>query len=102
LSNILKCTGAPRAYVAEDTLDTTILSVNRKDFLADAFANPQLIINIIGTMGHVVASSNTRILDMPGKKVNQRNNGSIGKSRGRIHILPPETLSDAEVEDLWI
>jgi CRP-like cAMP-binding protein len=137
-------TGAPRAYVAEAALDTTILSVRRKEFLAFAFANPQLIINIIDILGHAVDSSNTRILDMLEKKVIQRlkrvlytlsqkfgptlnftaveiaelastttesalrvltdlrNNGIIGKSRGQIHILKPEALSDAEAEDLWI
>ena len=65
-------TGAPRAYVAEAMLDTTILSVKRKDFLAFAFANRQLIINIIDILGHAVDSSNTRILDMMEKKVIQR------------------------------
>lgn len=65
-------TGAQRAYVAEAVLDTTILSVNQKDFLAFAFANHQLIINIIDILGHAVDSSNTRILDMMGKKVIQR------------------------------
>lgn len=65
-------TGASRAYVAEAVLDTTILSVNRKDFLAFAFANHQLIINVIDTLGHAVDSSNTRILDMLEKKVIQR------------------------------
>jgi len=137
-------TGAPRAYVAEAALDSTILSVKRKDFLAFAFANHQLIINTIGILGYAVDSSNTRILDMLEKKVIQRlkrvlytlsqkfgptlnftavevaelastttesslrvltdlrNNGIIGKSRGQIHILKPEALSDAEGEDLWI
>jgi CRP-like cAMP-binding protein len=137
-------TGAPRAYVAEAVLDSTILSVKRKDFLAFAFANHQLVINIIGILGHAVDSSNTRILDMLEKKVIQRlkrvlytlfqkfgptlnftaveiaelsstttesslrvladlrNNGIIEKSRGQIHILKPEALSDAEGEDLWI
>ena len=137
-------TGAPRAYVAEAVVDTTILSVNRKDFLVYAFANSQVIINILGIMGHAVDSSNSRILDMLEKKVIQRlkrvlytlsqkfgpnlnftaveiaelastttesslrvltdlrNKGIIGKSRGRIHILKPEALSDAESEDMWI
>jgi len=55
--------------------------------LADVFANPQLIINIIWSMGHAVDSSNTRILGTPGKKVIEesslrlltdlRNNGII-------------------------
>jgi len=65
-------TGEPRAYVAEAAMDSTILSVKRKDFLSFAFANHQLIINIIGTLGHAVDSSNTRILDMLEKKVIQR------------------------------
>lgn len=65
-------TGDPRAYVAEAALDSTILSVKRKEFLAFAFANPQLIINIIDILGHAVDSSNTRILDMLEKKVIQR------------------------------
>ena len=137
-------TGAPRAYVCEAVKDSTILSVNRKDFLTYAFANHQLIINIIGILGYAVDSSNTRILDMLEKKVIQRlkrvlhtlsqkfgpdlnftaveiaelastttesslrvltdlrNNGIIGKSRGQIHILKPEALSDADAEDLWI
>ena len=109
-----------------------------------AFANSQVIINILGIMGHAVDSSNSRILDMLEKKVIQRlkrvlytlsqkfgpnlnftaveiaelastttesslrvltdlrNNGIIGKSRGRIQILKPEALSDAESEDMWI
>ena len=137
-------TGDPRAYVAEAVLDSTILSVNRKDFLAFAFANHQLIINIIDTLGHAVDSSNTRILDMYEKKVIQRlklvlhtlfqkfgptlnftaeeiaelastttesslrvltdlrSNGIIDKSRGQIHILTPEALTDATTEDLWL
>jgi CRP-like cAMP-binding protein len=137
-------TGAPRAYVAEAALDSVILSVKRQDFLSFAFANHQLIINIIGILGHAVDSSNTRILDLIEKKVIQRlkrvlytlsqkfgptlnftaveiaelastttesslrvltdlrNKGIIGKSRGQIHILKPEALSDAEGEDLWI
>jgi CRP-like cAMP-binding protein len=137
-------TGAPRAYVAEAMMDSTILSVNRKDFLAFAFANHQLVINIIGVLGNAVDSSNTRILDMQEKKVIQRlkrvlhtlyqkfgptlnftaeeiaelagtttestlrvltdlrYNSVIGKSRGRIQILKPEVLIDAEAEDLWI
>jgi hypothetical protein len=63
-------------------------------------------------MGHAVYSSNTRILGTPGKKAIEasslrvlkdfRNNEIIGKSRGRIHTLKPEALSDAEAEDLWI
>lgn len=65
-------TGASRAYVAEAVLDSTILSVNRKDFLAFAFANHKLIINAIDTLGLAVDSSNTRILDMLEKKVIQR------------------------------
>lgn len=65
-------TGAARAYVGEAVQDTTILSVKRKDFLAFAFANHQLIINIVGVLGHAVDSSNTRILDMLEKKVIQR------------------------------
>lgn len=65
-------TGAARAYVAEAVRDTIILSVNRKEFLAFAFANHQLIINIVEILGHAVDSSNTRILDMLEKKVIQR------------------------------
>ena len=65
-------TGASRAYVAEAVVDTTILSVNRKDFLSFSFANHQLIINTIDILGHAVDSSNTRILDMLEKKVIQR------------------------------
>ena len=137
-------TAAPRAYVCEAVKDSTILSVNRKDFLTYALANHQLIINIIGILGYAVDSSNTRILDLIEKKVIQRlkrvlytlsqkfgptlnftaveiaelastttesslrvltdlrNKGIIGKSRGQIHILKPEALSDAEAEDLWI
>lgn len=65
-------TGAPRAYVAEAALDSTVISVKRKDFLAFAFANHQLIINIVGVLGYAVDSSNSRILDMLEKKVIQR------------------------------
>lgn len=65
-------TGAPREYVAEAAQNTTIVSINRKYFIQFAFAHPQLIINIIDTLGHAVDSSNSRILDMLDKKVVDR------------------------------
>ncbi len=65
-------TGAPREYVAEAAQDTTIVSIDREDFIQFAFAYPQLIINIIDTLGHAVDSSNSRILDMLDKKVVDR------------------------------
>ncbi len=65
-------TGQPRDYVAEAAQDTTIVSIDRQDFTQFAFAHPQLIINIIDTLGHAVDSSNSRILDMLDKKVVDR------------------------------
>jgi CRP-like cAMP-binding protein len=65
-------TGAAREYVAEAAQDTTLVSVGRRDFAQFAFAHPQLIINIINTLGYAVDSSNSRILDMLDKKVVDR------------------------------
>ncbi|GAB6908722.1 Crp/Fnr family transcriptional regulator [Desulfosarcina cetonica] len=65
-------TGAPRANVAEAAIDSTIVSIERKDFLAFAFAHTQLIINILEILGQALDSSNSRILDMQEKKVVQR------------------------------
>lgn len=65
-------TGAPRAYIAEAAADTTIVSVANEAFVDFAFAHPQLIINIIDTLGQAVDSSNSRILDMLEKRVLQR------------------------------
>jgi CRP-like cAMP-binding protein len=65
-------TGAPREYIAEAAKDTTIVSINREDFIQFVFAHPQLIINIIETLGNAVDSSNSRILDMLDKKVEDR------------------------------
>lgn len=62
-------TGAPREYVAEAAQDTTLISINREAFTRFAYANPQLIVNIINTLGQAVDSSNSRILDMLDKKV---------------------------------
>lgn len=62
-------TGAPREYVAEAAQDTILISINREAFTRFAFAHPQLIINIINTLGYAVDSSNSRILDMLDKKV---------------------------------
>lgn len=137
-------TGAPRANMAEAALDTTIVAVDKKAFTVFAFANPQLIINIIDTLGQAVDSSNSRILDMLEKKVmqrlkrtlhtlskkfgpvlnftaveiaelagtttetalrvlgNLRQDGTIEKTRGQIHVLKPEALIDPESEELWI
>lgn len=65
-------TGAPREYIAEAAQDTTIVSIDREAFIQFAFAHPQLIMNIIDTLGHAVDSSNSRILDMLDKKVMDR------------------------------
>ncbi len=65
-------TGASREYVAEAAQDTTIVSIDREDFIQFAFAHPQLIINIINTLGYAVDSSNSRIMDMLDKKVVDR------------------------------
>jgi CRP-like cAMP-binding protein len=65
-------TGASREYVAEAAQDTTIVSIDRKDFTQFAFAHPQLIVNIIHTLGQAVDSSNSRIIDMLDKKVVDR------------------------------
>lgn len=137
-------TGTSREYVAEAAQDTTIVSIDRQDFTQFAFAHPQLIVNIIDTLGHAVDSSNSRILDMLDKKVvdrlkrvlytllkkygpvlnftsveiaeltgtttesalrvlgDLRQNGIIGKRRGQIEILKPESLSDPDSETFWI
>lgn len=65
-------TGVPRDNIAEAAIETTIVSIDRKDFIEFAFAYPQLIINIIDILGQAVDSSNSRILDMQDKKVIQR------------------------------
>jgi CRP-like cAMP-binding protein len=65
-------TGSPRNYVAEAAQETTIVSIGREAFIRFAFAHPQLITNIIDTLGHAVDSSNSRILDMLDKKVVDR------------------------------
>ena len=65
-------TGASREYIAEAAQDTTIVSVNREDFVQFAFTHLQLTINIINTLGHAVDSANSRILDMLDKKVVDR------------------------------
>ncbi|WP_419661781.1 putative transcriptional regulator, Crp/Fnr family [Desulfosarcina variabilis str. Montpellier] len=65
-------TKASRANMAEAARDTTIVSVQNKIFIEFAFAHPQLIINIIDTLGQAVDSSNSRILDMLEKKVIER------------------------------
>lgn len=65
-------TGAPRENVAEATEATTILSIDRNDFITIAFAHPRLITNIIEILGQAVDSSNSRILDMLDKKVSER------------------------------
>jgi CRP-like cAMP-binding protein len=65
-------TGAARNYVAEAAQDTTIISIDRREFIRFAFAHPQLIINIIDILGQAVDSSNSRILDMLDKKVVDR------------------------------
>ena len=65
-------TGASREYLAEAARDTTIVSIDREDFTQFAFTHPQLIINIINTLGYAVDSSNSRILDMLDKKVVDR------------------------------
>lgn len=65
-------TGQPREYVAEAAQDTTIISIDSQDFIQFALAHPQLIVNIIETLGHAVDSSNSRILDMLDKKVVDR------------------------------
>lgn len=65
-------TGAARANMAEAAQDTTIVSIDNRAFIEFAFANPQLIINIVDTLGQAVDSSNSRILDMLEKKVVER------------------------------
>ena len=65
-------TGAARANMAEAAQDTTIVSIDNRAFMEFAFANSQLIVNIIDTLGQAVDSSNSRILDMLEKKVVER------------------------------
>lgn len=65
-------TGEPRENVAEAVKDTTIICIDREEFLTFAFNNPKLIQKIIGILGQAVDSSNSRILDMLDKKVIER------------------------------
>ena len=65
-------TGASRANMAEAARDTTIVCVANKMFIEFAFTHPQIVINIIDTLGQAVDSSNSRILDMLEKKVIER------------------------------
>ncbi|BBO86230.1 Crp/Fnr family transcriptional regulator [Desulfosarcina ovata] len=65
-------TGEARANVAEAAAASTVVSIERKDFIRFAFAYPQLIVNIIDILGQALDSSNSRILDMQEKKVVQR------------------------------
>lgn len=137
-------TRASRANMAEAARDTTIVSVANKIFIEFAFAHPQIVINIIDTLGQAVDSSNSRILDMLEKRVierlkrtlstlskkfgpvlnftaveiaelagtttetalrvlgNLRDEGTIVKRRGQIHIIHHEALNDPESDELWI
>jgi CRP-like cAMP-binding protein len=65
-------TGAPRDNIAEATDDTVIAAIERNNFIAFAFEHPQVIINIIETLGQAVDSANSRILDMLDKRVAER------------------------------
>ena len=65
-------TGAPRANIAEAVTDSSIASIDRIAFVKFAIDHPQVIVNIIDTLGQAVDSSNSRILDMLEKKVIQR------------------------------
>lgn len=91
-------TGAPREYVAEAARDSTIVSIDRELFIHFAFAHPQLIVNIIGTLGHAVDSSNSRILDMLDKKV-------VDRLKRVLHTLlkkygPVLNFTSAEIAEL--
>ncbi|MFH1153542.1 MAG: Crp/Fnr family transcriptional regulator [Pseudomonadota bacterium] len=65
-------TGDRRENIAEAVKESTIVCINREEFLQFAVRHPQLVINIIGTLGQAVDSSNSRILDMLDKKVIER------------------------------
>ena len=65
-------TGGSRDNIAEAAEESTIVSIDRQDFTTFAFAQPQVIINIIEILGQAVDSSNSRILDMLDKKVAER------------------------------
>lgn len=65
-------TGERRENVAEAATDATIVYITREAFLAFSVRHLQLVINIIGTLGQAVDSSNSRILDMLDKKVIER------------------------------
>ncbi len=65
-------TGTLRSNVVEAAADSTVVSIERNDFLRVAFSHPQLVINIIEVLGQALDSSNSRILDMQEKKVVQR------------------------------
>ncbi|MEJ2038376.1 MAG: Crp/Fnr family transcriptional regulator [Desulfosarcinaceae bacterium] len=91
-------TGAPREYVAEAGQDTTLISIDRMDFIRFAFAHPQLIINIIDTLGQAVDSSNSRIMDMLDKKV-------VDRLKRVLHTLlkkygPILNFTSAEIAEL--
>ena len=64
--------GKPMSNVVEAAADSTVISVERKDFIGVAFSHPQLVLNVIEILGQALDSSNSRILDMQEKKVVQR------------------------------
>jgi CRP-like cAMP-binding protein len=61
-----------RAIAAEAVLDTTIVLVERSYFNQLAQKHPELFVAIITVLANAVDSSNSRILDMVGKNVDQR------------------------------
>jgi CRP-like cAMP-binding protein len=67
-------TGAPRLMTAETSRKTILLLIERELFTSFAFQHPALITDIIAKLGESLDSSNSRILDMQEKKVDQRLN----------------------------
>ncbi|MDL2328510.1 Crp/Fnr family transcriptional regulator [Desulfosarcina sp. OttesenSCG-928-A07] len=65
-------TGKTKENVCEAATDSTVVAIDRKAFLAFAFENTQLVINIVDTLGQAIDGSNQRILEMQEKKVVDR------------------------------
>ena len=65
-------TGSRRFISAEALEESTVVHVNREDFVSFATKHPIVIINIISILGSAIDSANGRIIDMIEKPVEQR------------------------------
>ena len=65
-------TGRPRLLEAQAIQNSVVGSIPRQDFMAFAFDHPQVITNVISTLGLAIDSANNRVIDLLEKKVDQR------------------------------